>query len=58
MKILYHGLGLLAAFIFKLPVLVVHCIVNADEIFKLPAVYKHYKKYLWVKDLTIKENEL
>ena len=26
--------------------------MNLDEIIKLPAVYKHYKKYNWVKDLT------
>lgn len=51
-------LGLLAAFVLKLPVLVVYCLVNADEVIKLPAVYRHYKKYLWVRDLTVKENEL
>ena len=44
--------GALAAFVFKLPVLVVYFILNLDEIVKLPAVYKHYKKYLWVKNLT------
>lgn len=49
-------LGLLAAFILKLPVLAVYFIVNLDEIVKLPAVYRHYKKYKWVKDLTVKEN--
>lgn len=48
-------LGLIAAFVWKLPVLVVYLIVNADEIIKLPAVYHHYKKYLWVKDLTQEE---
>lgn len=45
-------LGFLAAFVFRLPVLVVYFIINLDEIIKLPAVYVHYKKYLWVKDLT------
>lgn len=49
-------LGLLVAFILKLPVLAVYFIVNLDEIIKLPAVYRHYKKYKWVKDLTVKEN--
>lgn len=48
-------LGLIAAFIFDLPVLVVYFIVNMDEIIKLPAVYKNYKKYKWVKDLTVVE---
>lgn len=45
-------LGLLAAFVFKWPVLLVYFIVNLDEIIKLPAVYLRYKKYAWVKDLT------
>lgn len=49
-------LGLIAAFVLKLPVLAVYFIVNLDEIVKLPAVYRHYIKYKWVKDLTIKEN--
>lgn len=46
-------LGLIAAFILKLPILIVYLIINADEIFKLPAVYRHYKKYIWLKDLTV-----
>lgn len=45
-------LGLIAAFWLHLPVLAVYFIVNLDEILKLPAVYRHYKKYQWVKDLT------
>lgn len=49
-------LGLIAAFVLKLPVLAVYFIVNLDEIVKLPAVYRHYIKYNWVKDLTVKEN--
>ncbi len=48
-------LGFIAAFVLKLPVLAVYLIVNTDEIIKLPAVYRHYKKYLWVKDLTCRE---
>lgn len=46
--------GLLAAFVFHWPVLIVYFIVNLDEIVKLPAVYRHYKKYIWLKDLTRK----
>lgn len=49
-------LGLIAAFVLKLPVIVVYIIINADEMIKTPAVYRHYKKYKWVKDLTVKEN--
>lgn len=45
-------LSLIAAFALKLPVMTVYVIINLDEIVKLPAVYKHYKKYKWVKDLT------
>ena len=44
--------GFLAAFLFKLPVLAVYCIVNLDEIVKIPAVYLHYKKYIWVRNIT------
>lgn len=46
-------LGFLTAFVLKLPVLAVYFIVNLDEIIKLPAVYRHYKKYKWLKDLTV-----
>lgn len=45
-------LGFIAAFWLKLPVMAVYCIVNLDEIVKLPAVYFHYKKYIWVKNIT------
>lgn len=45
-------IGLLAAFVVKLPVLWVYILLNIDEIVKLPAVYKHYKKYGWVKNIT------
>lgn len=48
--------GLIAAFVLKLPVVWVFFIVNLDELLKLPAVYLHYKKYKWVKDLTVREN--
>ena len=40
--------GFFAAFVLKWPVMVVYCIVNLDEIVKIPAVYLHYKKYIWV----------
>ncbi|MCD8074959.1 MAG: MATE family efflux transporter [Lachnospiraceae bacterium] len=48
-------LGFWAAFVMKLPVTVVYFIVSLDELIKLPAVYIHYKKYRWVKNLTKKE---
>lgn len=49
-------LGALAAFILKLPVLWVYVLLNMDELIKLPAVYRHYKKYRWIKNIT-RENE-
>ena len=42
----------ICAFILKLPVMVVYFVLNLDEIIKLPVVYKHYKKYKWIKNLT------
>lgn len=47
--------GMLAAFVFKLPVMAVYFIISMDEAIKVPAVYAHYKKYRWVRNLT--ENE-
>lgn len=45
-------LGCLCAFLLKLPVLGVYFVLNLDEIVKLPAVYRHYRKYGWVKNIT------
>ena len=45
-------LGMIGAFVLKLPVLVVAFILTLDEIVKIPAVYKHYMKYKWVKNIT------
>lgn len=42
----------LLAFVAEAPVLVVYFIMSLDEVVKLPAVYLHYKKYKWIKDLT------
>lgn len=50
-------LGLITAFLFRVPVLAVYFVINLDEMIKLPAVYFHYKKYQWVKNITVKENE-
>ncbi len=50
-------LGFIGAFVLKLPILVVYFIVNLDEVLKLPAVYIHYKKYKWIKNLTVKEKD-
>lgn len=45
-------LGLLCAFVLKLPVGVVYFVISIDEFAKLPFVYRHYKKYGWLKNLT------
>lgn len=52
MWIIVIPLGAFAAFYLKVPVMIVYFLLNIDEIIKLPAVYIHYKKYKWVKDLT------
>ncbi len=45
-------LGLIFAFWIEAPVLVVAFILTLDEIVKIPAVYWHYMKYKWVKNIT------
>lgn len=49
-------LGMIGAFVLKLPVLAVAFILTLDEFVKIPAVYKHYMKYKWVNNIT-KERE-
>lgn len=48
-------LGMIAAFVLELPVLVVAFILTLDEFVKIPVVYKHYMKYKWVKNITKEE---
>lgn len=50
-------LGALAAFVFHAPVMVVYFLLNLDEMIKLPAVYRHYKKYQWVNNITREDTE-
>lgn len=45
-------IGLLAAFVFHLPALIVFALTNMDEYTKMYVEMKHYKKYKWVKNLT------
>lgn len=45
-------IGCICAFGLKMPVLAVYFVLNLDEIVKLPAVYLHYRKYGWVKNIT------
>ena len=48
-------LGFLSAFVWKLPIWVTYIFINMDEWVKMPAVFHHYRKYKWVKNLTIRE---
>lgn len=45
-------LGLLAAFVFKLPPLWVYFILYLDEFEKIPFVIRHYFKKGWLKNIT------
>ncbi len=45
-------LGMIGAFVLKLPVLAVAFILTLDEFVKIPAVYRHYMKYNWVRNIT------
>jgi len=44
--------GLLSAFVLKLPEMWVYFILCLDEFVKLPAVFWHYKKGTWLKNIT------
>lgn len=50
-------LGLIAAFVLKLPVPVVYFLLNLDEFTKLPAEWRNYHKYQWVRNLTDAKEE-
>ncbi|MCM1261512.1 MAG: MATE family efflux transporter [Butyrivibrio sp.] len=45
-------LGFLAAFVFKLPVLVVYFLLCTDEFVKWPWVIKRYRSGAWLKNIT------
>lgn len=52
MWVILIPIGMITAFVLKLPIMVVYFIISMDEIIKLPAVYRHYKIYNWVRNLT------
>ena len=52
MWVILIPIGMITAFVLKLPIMVVYFIISMNEIIKLPAVYRHYKKYNWVRNLT------
>ncbi len=45
-------LGLLAAFVFKLPETVVYVLICTDEFVKWPWVFKHFYSYKWAVNIT------
>ncbi|NCB93592.1 MAG: MATE family efflux transporter [Clostridia bacterium] len=45
-------LGFICAFVFKLPPMWVYFVICLDEFVKMPFVYKHYKSYRWLKNIT------
>ena len=45
-------LGLLAAFVLKLPVKVVYFLLCTDEFVKWPWVFKHFYSHRWAKNIT------
>lgn len=51
-------LGLLAAFVFKLPVKIVYLLLCTDEFVKWPWVFKNYYSYKWAKNITRDVDEL
>lgn len=44
--------GFLAAYALRLPVLAVYFILYLDEFTKMPFVIRHYKKRLWLRNIT------
>lgn len=44
--------GFLSAFVFKFPPMVVYFILCLDEFYKIPVVYKYYKSYKWLNNIT------
>lgn len=45
-------LGFFCAFVLKVPVKVEYFILCLDEFWKMPVVYKNYKNYHWLKNIT------
>ncbi len=45
-------LGFFSAFVLKLPPMAVYFLICLDEFVKMPFIYRHYKSYRWLKDIT------
>jgi putative MATE family efflux protein len=45
-------LGLLCAFVFRAPAMVVYFVLCLDEFVKMPFIYRHYRRFTWLKNIT------
>lgn len=45
-------LGFFSAFVLRLPPLTVYFLICLDEFVKMPFIYRHYKSYKWLKNIT------
>lgn len=45
-------LGFFAAFVLNLPPLTVYFLICLDEFVKMPFIYRHYKSFKWLKNIT------
>ena len=45
-------LGFISAFLLKLPPMWVYFLICLDEFVKMPFIYKHYKSYKWLQNIT------
>jgi len=50
-------MGLLCAFVFKLPEMWVYFILCLDEFVKMPAFISHYRKKKWLRNITREQTE-
>ncbi|MDO4491853.1 MAG: MATE family efflux transporter [Lachnospiraceae bacterium] len=45
-------LGFIAAFLLKLPPMWVYFLISTDEFSKLPFIFRHYRSYKWLRNIT------
>ena len=45
-------IGLLCAFVFKIPEMWVYFVLCLDEFVKMPVIIRHYKKGTWLQNIT------
>ena len=51
-------MGIIAAFVLKLPVIAVYAILTCDEVLKLPLSFWRYKSLKWLRDVTRDMSEI